>query len=308
MNKRGVALILGFTVIVVLTILGGAIVSSSISERHFTERFIASTRAFWAAEAGLAKSAAQLPTVEPVSDDNFSGDDNLEYEVPQPTPVSGYTNRWVINSTGRYILNQTTQDKIERTVTAIVEKPEGPDSNIITNAIETTGELEISGNVTINPNEEEYVEEESSLTFESVFGMSKDALKALADRTYTNPPSNQQPVDGITWVDLTGSNKYVISSDWSGSGLLIVNGNGEDVALAISGSWTFEGVIWVIGKLTISGTPVITGAVFAESGADIENRLSGNATLTFETTTKDSVFDLVTQKLGANILSWQEVY
>lgn len=306
MNKRGIALILGFTVIVVLTILGGAIISRSISERVITQKSIASTKAFWAAEAGLAKAAAQLPTTAPVSDNDLeqNGKNDLQYNVPAAVPVVGFTNRWNITSTGKYILNAGAE--IQRTVIAIVEKSSGPDSELITNAVETTGELKITGSVDINP-DETYAEEESSLTFESVFGLSKDAVKALADRVYTDPPSNQQPVNGITWVDLTGSNKYVISSNWNGEGLLIVNGNGTDIALDIAGGWTFEGVVWVIGKLSISGNPTITGAVFAESGADIENKLTGNATLTFNTTTKDSVFGLITQKLGAKIISWQEV-
>lgn len=306
MNKRGIALILGFTIIVVLTILGAAIVSRSVSERAITQKSNASTKAFWAAEAGIAKAAAELPNAIAVSDDDVeqNSTNNLQYDVPQPNLVTGYTNRWMIISTGRYILNQTTQDKIERTIRAIVEKTGGANSILIENAIETTGELSIKGSVDINPDGS--YKEESSLSFEDVFGMSKDEVKALADRVYTDPPSNQQPVDGITWVDLTGTNKYSISSNWSGSGLLIVNGNGTDVALEISGSWTFEGVIWVIGKLKISGTPTISGAVFAESGADVENTLRGNATLNFDAEAKDNAFNLITGETAVNILSWQE--
>lgn len=307
MNKRGIALILGFTIIVVLIILSAGIVSSSISERVITQRSNASLKAFWAAEAGVAKSASQLPTVTALSEDDLeqNSTNRLQYDVLEPTLVEGYTDRWMITSTGRYILNQT---PIERRVVAIVE------IFGLTSAIETTGDLNIGNNVTINGT----YEESSSLIFEDVFGMSKDAVKALVDPANyeLNPGTNWQPTGGMqndfVWVDVTGNNKYVISSDWSGSGLLIVDGSGlsgaERVALDISGG-TFTGLIWVIGKLSISGNPTITGALFAESGADVENKLTGTATLTFSSSDRDNALALLGLDLdlaGVNILSWQE--
>lgn len=56
MNKRGVALILCYTVVVVLTVLGAAFLARSISENVLAERFVNSSRAFWIAEAGLAQA------------------------------------------------------------------------------------------------------------------------------------------------------------------------------------------------------------------------------------------------------------
>jgi cytoskeletal protein CcmA (bactofilin family) len=54
MNKKGIALILSFMVILVLTILGSAIISRSIFENNITRRYVESTQAFWLAEGGLA--------------------------------------------------------------------------------------------------------------------------------------------------------------------------------------------------------------------------------------------------------------
>lgn len=53
MNKKGIALILGFMVVTILTILGGAILSRSISEAKIVQRHIESTQAFWLAESGV---------------------------------------------------------------------------------------------------------------------------------------------------------------------------------------------------------------------------------------------------------------
>jgi hypothetical protein len=300
LSRRGVALILSFMVIVVLTILGTATFWRSISEKNSSQTSLASKKAFWAAEAGLARMAAQLPNTTAVSDNNFGGDTKLQYSVPSPTLVAGYSNRWTIISTGTYMLSG---EQIPRTITAVAEKP-SPNPDLIEKAIETTGSLKITGSVTIEPADSSKAL--SELSFIEVFGMSKDLVKTAATHTYTDPANDQQPVDGITWVNVTGSNKYVISSSgWSGSGLLVVNGNGEDVALSISGG-TFQGVIWVIGKLSISGNPTITGAVFAESDADIENKLSGNATLSFSEIVKDNSFGLLTENAPVNFISWQE--
>ena len=145
--------------------------------------------------------------------------------------------------------------------------------------------------------------------------MTEEQVKALAEgaqaqglgHVYTNPPANQQPVNGITWVELTGSSKYSISSNWSGSGLLIVNGNGQNLALEISGDWTFTGMIWVIGKVKITGNPQITGGLFAESATGIESDLSGNPTLNLDTLAVASAFGLLTPTAEFEVLSWREI-
>jgi len=56
MNKKGVALILSYMVIMVLTVLGTAFVARSVSENSIAKRYADSERAFWVAEAGLAQA------------------------------------------------------------------------------------------------------------------------------------------------------------------------------------------------------------------------------------------------------------
>lgn len=56
MNKRGIALIFSYLVIVVLSILGAAFLARSVSEDTITRRYEDSARAFWIAEAGLSQA------------------------------------------------------------------------------------------------------------------------------------------------------------------------------------------------------------------------------------------------------------
>lgn len=80
MNKRGTALILTYLVITVLTILGIAFVSGSISESNMLRRHLASEQAFWIAEAGLNDALYNmrldsdwLPSASPVNYGGGSG-------------------------------------------------------------------------------------------------------------------------------------------------------------------------------------------------------------------------------------------
>ncbi|OGX18540.1 MAG: hypothetical protein A3K83_07620 [Omnitrophica WOR_2 bacterium RBG_13_44_8b] len=109
------------------------------------------------------------------------------------------------------------------------------------------------------------------------------------------------PVDGITWVDLSPGEELRISSDtWSGSGLLVVGGDAQ-----ITGG-TFNGILYVIGKLRMSGNPVINGSVLAESQAEIDTTLTGNVTISYDS-------GAITSALGPLgfvapvIVSWEEI-
>ena len=312
MNKRGVALIISFMVIAVLIILGSVTVSRSISERFLAQRYTESTQAFWLAEAGISQAILQLKN-------DFNNLNSVaatplgkgEYSV-DTIAVEGLNRR--VNAHG--YVPSAAQPRAERGITILVEKTSGinpSNAGLIEYAIDTTGELKITGSANIKPPTSSH--QGSQLDFEEVFGMPLEQVKAIAEAAqsngtgyvYTNPPANQQPVSGITWIELTGSNKYSISSNWSASGLLIINGNGQNVALEISGDWTFTGMIWVIGKVKISGNPQITGAIFAESSTGIESDVTGNPTIDLNTAAVSSAFGLLTQTPEIKILSWREI-
>ncbi|MGE5309030.1 MAG: hypothetical protein ACM3OC_08090 [Deltaproteobacteria bacterium] len=60
MNNRGVALILSFMVILVLTIVGTALIMRSVSENNNSQVYLGTHKAFWLAEAGLANAVWAL--------------------------------------------------------------------------------------------------------------------------------------------------------------------------------------------------------------------------------------------------------
>ncbi|MFH1856303.1 MAG: hypothetical protein ABH836_03610 [Candidatus Omnitrophota bacterium] len=170
-------------------------------------------------------------------------------------------------------------------------------------AILTEGVLDIKGNASIDtdedgtPNEEgeDYLEN-VTLSFQDTFGISKAEMKSRATINYTDPANNQVPVSGITWVDFDSGTEFEITTTgWSGSGILVVDGD-----LKIT-SGTFNGVIWVIGTLKISGNPTIKGALLVESGTEVDTTVTGTADITYAPNEINDLFSYLRETL-----SWKE--
>jgi Tfp pilus assembly protein PilX len=318
MNRRGIVLIVSFMVVVALAILGSVIMSRSVSERFIAQRYAESMKAFWLAEAGVNRALNELKADYNVSSGDCKWETNLgsgRYCVD----LSGEDANGRRTLTAHGYIPSTTPSRAERKISVLVQSSGSNPSNpgLIQYAVDTTGSLDISGSAKTVPPELSH--QGSNLDFDEVFGMSEDAVKALAVKAasegngyvYTDPPTNQLPVDGITWIELTGSNKFNISGQWSGTGLLIVNGNGSNVALEITGSgnMTFTGMIWVIGKVKIAGKATITGAIFAESMTGIESEVTGNSTISFSIPAVEGAFGLLGggSAVGLDVLSWREL-
>ena len=99
------------------------------------------------------------------------------------------------------------------------------------------------------------------------------------DNNYVRPdkPEGEDDIVDITWFGLSDpDSKVVISSTgWTGSGILIVEGN-----LRITGG-TFSRIIYVTGTcvLDVTGNASITGEIYVEGDVDIR----GNPQLTYDT-------------------------
>jgi len=271
-NKSGAILALVVIVLVVVNVLGIGLLSQRAVNAIEVVKGIKSTQAFWIAEGGLGMAISDLPDTNP-----FSGTlGNGEYDVTI-TPVSGFSYRWTIESVGSVNI-------VTRRIRAVVVVT--PD---ITTAIMTSGSFEIKGNVTVNGD----VVENTTSIFEDVFGVTKEEMQDNATYKYTSPPNNKMPVEKITWIN----NNFQITEDgWVGGGIMIVNGD-----LRISGG-TFNGVIWVVGELTISGNPVINGSIIAvEGGAAVDTSVTGTAVISFDQSAISDAFSNL-----STVLSWQE--
>jgi len=143
MNKRGVALIIGFMVIIVLAILGAAILSRGISERNITQRYKESIEAFWLAEAGVNRALNELRN-------NFDqagtglwaanlGSGSYSVDV-ENIIIDGNTNK-KITVHGRV---PATSPRIERNIEAMMRKHIPP--GFYDHAIYSAGKVDFNGN------------------------------------------------------------------------------------------------------------------------------------------------------------------
>lgn len=138
MNKRGIALILSFALIIVLTILGSAIISRSISETRIGQRYLESTQAFWLAEAAVNQALNALRT-----------DYNLT-SIPDTALVPGGYSATIVSNpdgsrtvTAHGFIPATGQFRVERILEVVMNKLIPP--NFYDNAIYSAGEIEFKG-------------------------------------------------------------------------------------------------------------------------------------------------------------------
>lgn len=289
-NKKGVVLILGVLVVVVLSTLLASFFYKTMNEHNMVRRHVNSIRAFWLAEAGIAEGIRQIPN-------NTSGwvDDINHYYNVTTTHLNG--TYYCINSTGSVALPPS--GLIQRRVSAVVETNQAI-PNKFQYAIETTVDLITKGSVDINPNDS--YKEFSTLNFADLFGFTKETIRSYAqdyfNHLYTGGIPDGASVSGITWVESPGT----VAGNWHGDGILVFVGDTH-----ISGSIVFDGIIYVIGKLTITGTVVTSGSVLAESSAEVEKtELKGNPTLNYDQAAIENALSVL-QFLSARIVSWREL-
>ena len=289
MNKRAALLIFSLLAMLVLSALATAFYLKSISGNQLVSRSITSSKAFWAAEAGVAAAINTLSG--PATVTGSVGTPPCTYSaVITAVPSTVYYN---ITSTGSATYGPST---VNRVVTATV-KTGIIDGTKFKYAIETTTDLVVKGSVNIDPSDS--WKEYATLDFAAMFGVSKAVMQSRATHVYTDA-SFGAPVDGITWVNVAPGNTLTIAGNLAGSGILIVNG---DVHFA--GTVDFEGIIYAIGELTITGTVAAHGAVLAESSTTVDTELKGNVELLYDPA---AIVDALTsvQFLTKEVVSWHE--
>jgi type II secretory pathway pseudopilin PulG len=305
MNKRGIALILALLVSSVLIILLGFFFLRSINENNLVRRSVNSTRAFWLAEAGVAEATRRLPTIL-CTTGSCSGDldNNTNYRWSATsawwTSAAPGVDIYQVKSTGTVILPSggSMDRNLETFVSVTPPQPDGFDL-----AIEVNGLLNLHGSYDINP-DDSYVTD-AGLSFTDKFNLSSDRIKSIAieqETYYVNPSSPLQNLNGVTWIDIVAptTKLKIPKTGWSGSGILIVNGDAD-----IEGG-TFNGIIWVIGELTITGNGTINGAVLSECEETVVTDIGGNPTINYNWTTVDSALNLLDAYASRTIVSWRE--
>ena len=284
MNKKGSILAITIAFVVVFIILGVSAIYLSTLQSDIQARDIQSQRAFWIAEAGIAKAIVRLPETTPSPLLEYLEENADESYSIMITPTAGFTNRWTIQSTG-FVPNATRTIEVE--IEGVV--------NNITGVINANGDVDIDGSSNVTGTVNENLD--PPLAFESVFLMTKDQVRHIANNHYINPAINQTPVTQITWV--TGD-LAITTTGWQGYGLLVVDGN-----LRFAGG-SFSGIIWVTGDLDCTGNPDINGSIFVEGETTI--KVTGNGEISEDAGAVDDAWKFLSSAFRTVSGSWREVY
>ena len=290
-NSKGFVLITAYMVVVVLVILATSFSARTIGEKRASDKEKDAGQALWLAEAGVDRAIAELPNT-PLAG-TIPGIGAYSTETTELTSV-----KYLINSTGGVPATAVNPNNSIRKISAIAERPLNPASpGDITSAITANGDVTVKGSAEVNGD----IDDNEVFEFEDIFGISKDAMESGATHHYVDPANNITPVDHVTWVDINSLPEMnITTSGWSGTGILIVDGD-----LNITGGH-FSGIIWVIGTLKVSGNPIIDGALFVESGAEFETTLTGNPTVNFDSGAVNSAFGFIPFAATPYITSWKE--
>ncbi|MFH1783614.1 MAG: hypothetical protein ABH868_01760 [bacterium] len=313
-NKKGVgALLIIVAIMVVCGVLGMTLVFLATNESRARVRSRDTNIALYAADAGIEMAIYKFN--QSTGPYVFGGTENFLPDAiyPDGSFIILYSSspanpgRWVIEATG-YSPNAT-NPRTQRTIEAVYEDQTG--SITVTSAVACGGGVDVQGSasvdggslsgLTVPPGDSVTVQGSASVTgtppvssgtfptFEEIFGVTSAKMQSMATTTYISP-ANNSAVSGITWC--TGDFQ-ITQNGWSGSGILIVNGD-----LKITGG-TFSGVIYVFDELEVAGNTNIQGAIFCEE----IDKIKGSASITFNSAVEQTSEELY----PAVLVSWREL-
>lgn len=296
MNNRGVALILSFILIAVLTVLGAASLSRSISESRIARRYSESTQALWLAEAGINRALNELRDNYNITPGSSLWPTTMgagRYEVDVSVIDAG--TKWLVTSRGCIPDVTCNSSRIQRIIEATMTKAISPGpANFFNNVMYTPGNVNISGSAytvtgdvryggTISPDPPVNIPSVNNIYDSSITDLARfdfDQLRQMSidqnnyhDATH-NPPFPTSfwksiGVPNIVFVegnfDLSGGNQIV-------GGFVIVGGD-LVYDTEISGNAGVDGTIYTLGTCSVlgGGNAVfnVKGGIWAGQGMTI---------------------------------------
>ncbi len=305
MNKRGIALVISFSVVLVLFMLLGSFFIKTINENNSAKRYVNSVRALWLAEAGVADAKRNLPN-SPIN--NSLGGYRYETNTTLRTTI-GSDNYYDITSIG--IVTLPTGGDITRTVDAVVKKGSA-DPSKFNYAIRAANDLCFGGQNCnkdpydfIEPNSDIcgdgddpcWKEQDPLINFDDLFNHTQTEVESIA--THYNETNFTGAVSGVTWVDVTAGETLMATGGLTGSGVLIIDGD-----VQFGGTYQFYGIIYVLGNMTARGTFDNFGGTIVASSVGVD---SINGTPEFHYSPAD-IEDALEELEGyfKTIVSWKE--
>lgn len=299
MNRKSIVLVFSLLLIVLLLVLTRALFLQSLNAGNLVKRHLKSVRAFWAAEAAAAEA------INNVRDCVDSGICVLSGNITYSSESYAYSS--TISPLGGlyYRINcSATVDDLTKSLSSVVTLTD-VDPNDFDDAVKSQGTIDVTGSAEVNPSGS--IEENATLVFSDFFSLSKEQMEAYADYHYTDPPNNVAPCEGITWIELTAGGSFrVTNSAWTGSGILIIEG---DLVMEGTTAFTggqFDGIIYVIGEVDIpAGNPTISGSILIEGDPAATTSIKGNATINHNSTLIDDALDNVRYGVTSPVAWWE---
>lgn len=340
MNNRGSVLVIAFLVILVLSTLGGVMLSRSISERALTQRYAESTRAFWMAESGVSRAIKELG-------DDFSASGS---NVWQATLTDGRYSVDVeqVDSSTRKIISHgyfpaEGTARIERIVEVLARR--NIPADFYDYAIYSSGVADLNGNAFSVSNSEPPPDNKAILYAEAIDTSHPENITGITTQDASASPLALLDFEQLRNLSAAQGNVYDAArlddikkgqdsfppSFWYSPGVpnivyvegdLVLNGNigtiggflvvvgdvltnpAAEYDATINGNGMIEGVIYTRGEFRINGgggNLNINGGVWAGQEAE----LNGNASITFNREYMSAI-EALGINAGVQVYRWKD--
>ncbi len=306
-NNRGSILVTTLGFALVFTFFGFSSIYVGTVQNELAEKRRSSQEAFWMADGAVQKAKSQLPGLSVPHNENNTllGNGSYDLAVVLVSPSRWKaTSKGVIGDQSRSIEAEIGRYNIENAITT---------EGTLNDDCLPDGSAQISG----------ICAQGAEFSFESIFnGLSKNDIKNLPGTTqYDNingngvtdiPANGDLPqVTGVTYVTYAGNNNdsLHVPENSSDSGFLIIDASQStgSITFNVTGG-TFHGIIWVMGDVSVTGNPSISGAMFIENSND--TKIGGTANISFDASDVASAIE----ELGTSftnkkpdIVSWKEI-
>ena len=291
MNKKGIILLLGLIVIMVLTVLGGVVISRSVSESRVVQRHVESTQAFWLAEAAVNQALQALRTSYSTSSVAASlGSGRYSARI-----TSNPDNSRTITAHG---FVPASNSRVERILEITANKFSPPgfyddvlyaagNVNISGNAYSITGDVTYAGTISSTSNITGTVTHDPSISPLAALDYSQLRTVSQSQGNYHNASQLNGPFPASFWYNESAGIPNVVflegnltlKGNDSVAGFFVVGGEVTYDA-TLSGTVSVDGCIYTRGNLNITG-----GGKGGEGGLNID----GGLWVGTQTTLKGSV-------------------